>query len=163
MSFLSHLFSDDGFMPHGHCYLWNPALIRLHLISDFLIAAAYFTIPFTLIHFVRKRRDLPFNWMFVCFGVFIVACGMTHLMEIITSWKPYYWLAGIIKAITAIASVPTAVLLVRLIPAALSIPGPAVLRAANEALIEQTKLLSLIVSNMGDGLLVVDRDGCSLL
>jgi PAS domain S-box-containing protein len=150
-------------MPHGHCYLWNPGLIRLHLISDFLIAVAYFTIPFTLVQFVRRRRDLPFNWMFVCFGVFIVACGMTHVMEIVTLWKPYYWLAGVVKAITALASVPTAILLVRLIPAALNIPGPAVLRAANEALIEQTKVLNLIVTNMGDGLLVVDRDGNSLL
>lgn len=163
MNFLAPLFSDDRFMPHGHCYLWDPGLIRLHLISDFLIAAAYFTIPFTLVHFVRKRRDLPFNWMFVCFGVFIVACGLTHVMEVVTLWKPYYWLAGTIKAITALASVPTAILLVRLIPAALSIPGPAVLRAANEALIEQTKVLNLIVTNMGDGLLVVDRDGNSLL
>jgi signal transduction histidine kinase/CheY-like chemotaxis protein len=163
MNFFSQLFSDDRFMPHGHCYLWDPGLIRLHLISDFLIAAAYFTIPFTLVHFVRKRRDLPFDWMFVCFGVFIVACGMTHVMEIITLWKPYYWISGIIKAITAIASVPTAILLVRLIPAALRVPGPAVLRAANEALIEQTKVLNLIVTNMGDGLLVVDRDGNSLL
>ena len=52
--------------------------MRLHLISDFLIAAAYFVIPMALLLFVRKRRDLPFNWMFVCFGVFIVACGMTQ-------------------------------------------------------------------------------------
>ncbi|MBV9008725.1 MAG: response regulator [Verrucomicrobia bacterium] len=163
MNFFSQLFDAERFMPHAHCYLWDPGLMRLHFISDVLIAAAYFTIPFTLVHFVRKRRDLPFDWMFVCFGVFIVACGMTHVMEVITLWKPYYWLSGIIKAITAAASVPTAILLVRLIPAALSIPGPAVLRAANEALIEQTKVLNLIVTNMGDGLLVVDRDGNSLL
>src|SRR5436190_122295 len=163
MNFLSQLWRDDGFLPHGHGYLWNPGLVRLHLISDLLIAAAYFTIPFTLVHFVRKRRDLPFNWMFLCFGIFIAASGMTHAMEILTLWKPYYWLSGIIKAITALASVPTAILLVRLVPAALSVPGPAVLRAANEALIEQTKVLNLIVTNMGDGLLVVDRDGRSLL
>src|SRR5947207_2341498 len=52
-------FSTDGFMPHGHCYLWNPSLVRLHVLSDFLIAAAYFTIPFTLVHFVRRRKALP--------------------------------------------------------------------------------------------------------
>ena len=163
MNLFSRLVSYDGFMPHGHCYLWDPGLMRLHAVSDFLIAAAYFTIPFTLIQFVRRRRDLPFNWMFVCFGVFIIACGLTHIMEIITLWKPYYWVSGIVKAVTAIASVPTAVLLIRLIPAAMKIPGPAVLRAANEALIEQTKILNLIVTNMGDGLLVVDRDGVCLL
>ena len=163
MDFLARLFGQNSFMPHGHCYLWDPGLMRLHLISDSLIAAAYFVIPIALLLFVRKRRDLPFNWMFVCFGVFIVACGMTHVMEIITLWKPYYWISGIVKAITALASVPTAILLTRLIPSAVSIPGPAVLRAANEALIEQTKLLNLIVVSMGDGLLVVDRDGAALL
>src|SRR5437762_5359351 len=163
MGFFTGLFGQNGFMPHGHCYLWDPGLMRLHLISDFLIAAAYFIIPLTLVNFVPKRRDLPFNWMFVCFGTFIIACGMTHVMEIITLWKPYYWVSGIVKAITALASVPTAILLIRLIPQVVNIPGPAVLRAANEALIEQTKLLSLIVTSMGDGLLVVDRDGAALL
>lgn len=163
MGFFKGLFGQNGFMPHGHCYLWDPGLMRLHLISDFLIATAYFIIPFTLVNFVRKRRDLPFNWMFVCFGIFILACGMTHVMEIITLWKPYYWVSGIVKAITALASVPTAILLIRLIPQAVNFPGPAVLRAANEALIEQTTLLNLIVTSMGDGLLVVDRDGAALL
>src|SRR5207249_11636254 len=100
MEFFKGLFGQNGFMPHGHCYLWDPGLMRLHLISDFLIATAYFVIPLTLINFVRKRRDLPFNWMFVCFGIFILACGMTHVMEIITIWKPYYWVSGIVKAIT---------------------------------------------------------------
>lgn len=163
MELLHSFFSDDGFMPHGHCYLWNPGLVRLHVISDFLIAAAYFSIPFTLINFVRRRRDLPFNWMFVCFGIFIVACGLTHVMEIWTLWRPYYWIAGAVKAITACASVPTAILLIRLIPEALKIPSPGKLQAANEALSEQTRLLNLIVSSMGDGLLVVDHSGRCLL
>ena len=163
MDFATRIFGQNSFMPQGHCYLWDAGLMRLHLISDFLIAAAFLVIPITLLLFVRKRRDLPFNWMFVCFSVFIAACGMTHVMEIITLWQPYYWLSGILKAITALAAVPTAILLIRLVPSAVNIPGPAVLRAANEALIEQTKLLNLIVTSMGDGLLVVDRDGATLL
>jgi PAS domain S-box-containing protein len=121
-------FSIEGFMPHGMCYLWKPDLLALHVVSDSLIFLAYFTIPFTLIYFVRRRRDLEFNWMFVCFAIFIVACGTTHLMEIITVWRPEYWVSGTIKAITALASVPTAILLMRLIPQALAIPGPASLR-----------------------------------
>jgi two-component system, NtrC family, sensor kinase len=70
---------------------------------------------------VRRRKDLQFNWVFVCFAIFIVACGTTHLMEIVTIWRPVYWLSGIVKAITALASLPTAVLLVRLVPEA---PAP---------------------------------------
>lgn len=109
-------------MPHGHCYLWDPGLVWLHQISDALIALAYISIPFTLASFIRRRKDIPFNWMFACFGVFIIACGATHIMEIWTLWTPSYWLAGVIKAITAAASVPTAILLIRLLPKALAMP-----------------------------------------
>ncbi len=134
METLQRLLSTDGFMPHGHCYLWQPALVTLHLLSDGLIALAYTSIPFTLVYFVRKRRDVPFNWIFVCFGVFIIACGATHYMEIWTLWTPAYWLAGGIKAITAVASVATAVLLVQLMPQALALPNPDALTQANRAL-----------------------------
>jgi PAS domain S-box-containing protein len=127
-------FSSDGFMPHGMCYLWRPDVLALHIGSDLLIALAYFTIPFTLLHFVRKRRDIEFDWMFVCFAVFIVACGGTHLMDIWVIWHPDYWLSGLIKLITAMASVPTAILLVKLLPTALSLPSPAILRDANARL-----------------------------
>src|ERR1700759_4716130 len=89
-------FSSSGFMPHGHCYLWTPSLVWLHVLSDALIFLAYVTIPATLVYFVRRRKDLPFDWMFLCFGVFIVSCGMTHLMEVWTVWNPDYWLAGAI-------------------------------------------------------------------
>ena len=68
--------------------------------------------------------------MFVCFAIFIVACGTTHLMDILVIWHPVYWLSGAIKAITALASVPTAVLLVRLVPTALRLPSPESLRSA---------------------------------
>lgn len=119
---LAAFLSSGDFMPHGHCYLWNPALVWLHVISDALIALAYISIPITLVNFVRKRKDIPFNWMFVCFGIFIIACGATHVMEIWTLWTPTYWLAGVIKAITAAASVPTAILLARLMPKALAMP-----------------------------------------
>jgi len=126
--------SSAGFMPHGMCYLWQPGILTLHVLSDALITLAYFSIPFTLLYFVRRRTDLQFNWMFVCFAVFIVACGATHFMEIVTIWYPAYWVSGTLKAITALASVPTAILLVKLIPTALRVPSPAALRNANAAL-----------------------------
>jgi signal transduction histidine kinase len=131
LELLKNLFSANGFMPHGHCYLWRPSLVWLHVISDTLTALAYTSIPFTLLYFVRRRRDLPFHWIFLCFGVFIVACGTTHAMEVWTLWTPTYWLAGAIKAITAAASVPTAVLLIKLVPRALAIPTPQQLARAH--------------------------------
>jgi PAS domain S-box-containing protein len=134
MDFFRQLFGAGEFMPHGYCYMWNPGLVWLHVISDSLIAISYFTIPFTLLWFVRKRRDLPFSWMFVLFGAFIVACGATHVMEVWNLWHAQYWLAGVLKAITAVASVGTAILLVRLVPQALELPNLSDWARANVAL-----------------------------
>jgi PAS domain S-box-containing protein len=128
--FLRKLFSSD-FMPHGYCYLWKPEIVWLHATSDAAIALSYFFIPLALIYFVRKRRDLPFHWMFLLFGLFIFGCGGTHAMEIWTLWHGTYRLAGVIKAITAVASVTTAAALVPMIPRALLLPSPSQLRAAN--------------------------------
>jgi PAS domain S-box-containing protein len=128
--FLTFL-SENSFIPHGHCYLWKPDLVGLHIISDSLIALAYYSIPITLVYFVRKREDLPFNWIFLLFGSFIIACGTTHIMEVWTLWHPTYWLSGFIKAITATVSVYTAATLVPLVPQALALPSPAQMEAAN--------------------------------
>jgi len=134
MGWLGRLFSTDGFMPHKMCYDDNEWVITLHVVSDALIAIAYYSIPLTLVYFVRKRKDLAFDWMFVCFAVFIVACGTTHVMEIFNIWTPTYWLSGLIKAITALVSVATAILLIRLVPQALALPSPDQLRKSNAAL-----------------------------
>jgi PAS domain S-box-containing protein len=143
MELLVQLISPDDFMPHGYCYLWNPGLVWLHVISDTLIALAYLSIPITLIYFARKKRGLPFHWMFLCFGIFIVACGGTHLMEVWNLWHGNYWLAGILKAITALASIVTAALLVSLIPKGLALPTNNDLRQANESLVSLSERLSL--------------------
>jgi PAS domain S-box-containing protein len=129
-------------MPHGYCYRWVPGLVWLHGISDSLIFLAYMSIPVTLMYIVRRRKDLPFNWIFVCFGVFIVACGLTHAMEVWNLWHAMYWLAGLIKAVTAAASVATALLLVRLVPQAVGIPSAGDLMEAHIRLIEQAAALT---------------------
>jgi PAS domain S-box-containing protein len=134
MDFLRQLFGPGEFMPQGYCSLWNPGLVWLHVISDTLIASSYFTIPFTLLWFVRKRRDLPFGWMFGLFGTFLVSCGATHLMEVWNRGHAEYWLAGVLKAVTAVASVATAILLARLVPQAWQDPSAGQWMEANSAL-----------------------------
>src|SRR5208282_637956 len=143
MVLLSYLSPSDSFMPHGYCYLWNPGLVWLHVISDGLIALAYLSIPITLLYFARKKRGLPFNWIFVCFGVFIVACGGTNILEVWNLWHANYWIAGVLKAITALASLITAVLLVRLVPEALALPSHKDLGLANDLRISLADRLSL--------------------
>lgn len=95
-------------MPHGHCYLWKPSLVWTMVISDALIGLAYVSISASLYWLVRKIK-LPFSAMFVAFGIFILACGATHFMEIFNLWYPRYWDAAFVKVVTATASVVTAI------------------------------------------------------
>lgn len=107
----------DRYMPHGYCFLWNPHLLGLHVLSDACIGLSYFVISALLVMIVLQNRHLiPFGWMFVAFGSFIVACGTTHLIAIWVLWQPYYWLEGEVKLATAAVSLMTACLLPTLMP-----------------------------------------------
>lgn len=128
---------DERFMPHGHCFLWTRDILWAHVGSDLVIALAYYTIPIALWVLVRKRRDLVFNWMFLMFAVFIFACGTTHLLDIWNIWHSHYRLEGIIKIMTAAASITTAALLIPLIPKVMALPSPETLRQMNQSLQEQ--------------------------
>ena len=100
------------FLPHSFCYLGNSQLIWTNVVADSLIGAAYVAISATLAYLVYKaRRDIPFQWMLVAFGLFIVACGGTHFMEVITVWVPVYVLSAAVKVLTAVVSVVTAIVL----------------------------------------------------
>lgn len=156
-------FIQFALIPHGHCYLWDPGLVGLHVASDALIAIAYFSIPLALIHFVRQRKDLPYPWLFQLFGAFIIACGLTHIMEIWTLWHPIYWVSGVLKASTAIISLTTAIALIPVIPQALRLPSRQELEQAKAELekrvTERTQALQLseerlqmALSGSGDGL-----------
>lgn len=136
--FFSRLFHAD-FMPHGHCYWWKPEIVWLHLISDGLIALAYFSIPLLLYFFLRKRKDLPFPWMFHFFAMFILWCGVTHLLGIVTLWVPIYRAEGVVKAVTAGISIATAFLLVPLIPRALQLRSAKELEEKNRELEEANR------------------------
>jgi len=143
-------------MPHGHCYLWQTDLIALHVISDALIALSYLSIPMTLGYFVRRRRDLPFAKVFWAFAAFIVTCGMTHVLEIWTLWTPLYWLSGWAKALTAAASISTAVMLIAFVPRALALPSPAQLAEALDALKRVEDRLRAATDGMIEGFLILE-------
>ncbi|HEY9839356.1 MAG TPA: ATP-binding protein [Candidatus Obscuribacterales bacterium] len=128
-----------GFMPHGHCFFWQPGVLWLHVVSDLLITLAYYSIPFALLYFVSKRRDLAFNWIFVMFGVFIFACGTTHLVAILNVWHGWYWLEGGVKLLTAAVSCCTALVLWPLLPKLLALPSPAQLSEINQQLAAEVR------------------------
>jgi signal transduction histidine kinase len=115
---MGNLFSEAAFMPHGHCYLWTPALVWTQTVSNLLIGLSYVAISSVLALFVSSVRNLPFRWAYAAFGVFIVSCGLTHFVDVLVIWQPRYWLDALMRSVTAVASVGTAVLLPRLLPQA---------------------------------------------
>jgi len=135
------MLTTANFFPHGYCMRWQPDLIWLHLVSDSLIALAYLCIPLGLFYFVRKRKDIPFHWMFIAFAAFILSCGATHVMAAVTLWQPLYRLDGVIKAVTAAASLITAAFLFRLMPTLLLIPSREDLSRAESQLARERELV----------------------
>jgi PAS domain S-box-containing protein len=105
------LLSTD-FLPHWYCYVGNARLLWTNVIADLLIAISYLTISVALAWLARRAgRNLPYSGLFWAFGFFIVSCGATHFLEVVTVWKPVYWLSAALKGITAFASVGTATVL----------------------------------------------------
>ncbi|MEG4110013.1 ATP-binding protein [Microcoleus sp. S13_C5] len=133
---LSTFFSNN-FIPHGHCYLWKPGLVWLHLTSDALTTLAYYSVAVAIVYFTNERKDLRADTVMLLVGFFFIfaLCGTTHLMGIVTLWHPIYWVSGLIKAVTGLWSFYTfTFLLIPLIPVALDTPSPAQLALTNQEL-----------------------------
>ena len=118
----SFLYNQD-FMPHGHCYFWQPKILWMHVASDIIIAVAYYAIPIILGIFLYKRKtSMPFPELIALFVAFIFMCGTTHLFAIVVTWYPAYELQGYIKSITALISIATAIVLAPKLPVLLEMP-----------------------------------------
>lgn len=165
-------FFRGDYMPHGHCYLWRPGILWMNVVSDGLIALAYFSIPVGLAGFVRARPDIRFSAIFLLFAAFILCCGITHIFGIITVWHGVYGWHGIAKMITAIVSVITAILLFRSLPQALKFPTPAQLEAALKKAADEElhrsrlelehkaqDIFRFTIELLPTGLLVIDGNG----
>ena len=120
MQALTNLFDLTKLMPHGYCLVWNSALLWLHVLSDVLIALSYYSIPLILLYYIRKHKDFPFNKLLLMFAAFILACGTTHLLSIITIWMPLYWLEGLLKLLTGLLSLMTAIAMGFIVPKVLA-------------------------------------------
>lgn len=112
----------------------TPLLMMVMAISNALIAISYASIPFFLIIFVRKRKDIPFTWLFFLFGLFILACGTTHIVHIIGLWWPVDWWQATVDLFCAIISLATAIVIWPVLPKLLAIPSPEQLRMVNDEL-----------------------------
>lgn len=167
-------FDSETFMPYGHCFLWQPEILWLHTLSDAGIVFAYLLIPFVLLYLLHKRKDLPFESIFLLFAAFILLCGATHAMNIWVIWNPDYAIAGMLKAATALTSVLTLFIIIKLVPRILAIPSNNQITEINKQLqeakqelqlqLERNKTnsdsyLSAVFNTVIDGLITIDQKG----
>jgi len=86
------------------------------VITNAITFLSYVTICFTLLYLVRHtRRVIQRDWAWFCvgFALFIVACGSTHFMDVVTTWIPIFWIDAWTSIITAALSAFVAVMLIR--------------------------------------------------
>ncbi|MFT6395834.1 MAG: PAS domain S-box-containing protein [Bradymonadia bacterium] len=119
--------------------MWTSVHGWTHIVSDVAIWAAYTAIPIVLFASIRRRDDIPFLKVFWLFGAFILACGVTHLVEATIFWQPWYRLSALLKATTAVVSWMTVGALIRVMPGALQLPGMMRQNEKQTAEIEQRK------------------------
>lgn len=127
----------NEYLPHGFCIAWNPQLLAMHVISDLLIAIAYFSIPIGIVYVAKRRPDAVLQPIYYLFAAFILACGVTHVMGILTLWVPLYYTQGIAKVITALVSVATAVYLLPKLKHIMALPDLGRLTQINSALAQE--------------------------
>lgn len=160
-----------AFMPHGMCYLWQPGIITAQVVSNGLIALAYYMIPVLLLILVGRRPDVPNPLLFTLFAVFILACGTTHVMKIVTIWHPVYWTSTFVDAVTAAASVGTAAVMVPLMPKLLKVGSVeayletvsrSVLEDKNAALEAANKRLERTNADLAEQMALMERSATLL-
>ncbi len=122
MRFVSDLFDTAGFPKRWNCGQWSDVHGWTHIVSDSLIGGAYLAIPAVLAWFMLRRRDVPFGALFWAFALFILSCGVGHLIEATIFWHPWYRLSGMVKAVTAVVSWTTVFALIAVLPRALALP-----------------------------------------
>lgn len=110
------MFDDVSLMPHAVCWAAAPGLIWTMVVANSITFASYVSICITLLVLVRRTRPvIARDWAYflIGFALFIVACGSTHLMEVVTTWIPLFWIDAATNVVTALLSAYVAIMLIR--------------------------------------------------
>jgi signal transduction histidine kinase/CheY-like chemotaxis protein len=127
-------------LPHGACLLWKPELLWLNVVSDAIVAVAFFTTAFVLGYYVwRRRREVMFRSVFWSLAIFAAVCGVARLLAILTLWVPVYGIETVTKGILALVSVAVTAAMLLMRPQLLVLPTRIQLQQAYAALEEEIR------------------------
>ncbi len=131
VSFLfSNMFSTQYWPARWDCGSWTTVQGWTSVVSDFVIFGSYFGIPLSIFYF---RRNLPpseilYKDIAILFALFILACGLTHLIDVIIFWQPLYNLSVTVKLVTAIVSALTLIVIIKRFPMLMEFKSPSQLK-----------------------------------
>jgi anti-sigma regulatory factor (Ser/Thr protein kinase) len=165
LSFWNNLFSGQGFMPRRFCGVWDDSLILLHIVSDTIIWLCYLWMPVVMLWAWRRsgtmvRLPAALLLIVVLYGLFITACGWTHFFDALMFYNPAYRINGLVRVITAVVSLATAISLVKLIP--LAIHAPVTILTQQATLNQQHAWLRDILDSATEGVLKLCRTEADL-
>ncbi len=133
---LNSLLTSQGII-NADDFLGQIPLIWMRVISDSLIAIAYYLITWLLIYLLRSKQDLPSKKIIIVFATFVLACGTTHVFDIWNSWYSLSELSEVVKIITAIIALYMVSILIFSLPKIISLRSIGQLEAINQTLSQQ--------------------------
>jgi PAS domain S-box-containing protein len=136
IDFFKQLTDTSSWPPRWQCGHWTDLHGWLYIIGDLMVWSAYFAIPMVIVKYVLKRKNIQFSRLYFLFALFILACGLTHLLSAVAFWYPAYRLSALMLLVTGIISWATVYFLIKLLPALFSLRSKETL----EIEIEQRKI-----------------------
>lgn len=109
-------------MPHSHCFLWAKNYIPVYLFSNIVIAFSYFVIAGVLFYVWIKRRDYSFSFLSYSFGLFILFCGIGHMVMVVNMYSGYYIFESFWHLMTAVVSFSSMIYTIKLVPYLIKVP-----------------------------------------
>src|SRR6516164_4730165 len=105
---LSQFLWSSDFIPHGMCLSWQPEVVGLMAVSETIIGASYLMVAVALGVFARRRSDFPYPGIITLISMVFALCGLSHILDVVVLWLPWYGIQALFNAGVAILAVPAA-------------------------------------------------------
>lgn len=137
---------------------WKPEAVGLHVIIHGLVGVAVYVMSIALLVAVSRRQDALFKQVAWVLWGFMVACGITHGVDLWMLWHPVSWNSAAIAAIAALASVAMSIALVPLLLQLVALADATELQQLNEKLQLSQARFADILEIASDAIISIDAN-----
>jgi hypothetical protein len=110
---------DTIFMPHSTCLAGNQLLIKLMNGGDAIIALSYIFSSLAILYLCWQQWKVfrgVSRWFIFSYGLFIISCAATHVMDVVVYYHPHYWVQMWIVLWTGLIAVPVTIFTIKVVP-----------------------------------------------